>query len=214
MGKRSDFKRRKNDAYFTPYEPVEFLVPFLPKEQFTYVEPCAGDGRLTEHLQRATDDRAICIGAYDINPKAHFVQYGDTCQDGIQQAIRSTHVFNHKPNFYITNPPWTRKLLHEYIKIYSKRAPTWLLFDASWAHTQQAVPYLKLCTDIVSVGRVRWIADSDSKGYDDAAWYKFDLSRKHEGVMFHRLDPVICEEQRKREKLRKVKLKLDRKRAA
>ena len=51
--------------------------------------------------------------------------------------------------------------------------PTWLLFDADWAHTKQARPYLKYCDKIVSVGRVKWIPDSKMTGKDNCAWYLF-----------------------------------------
>ena len=42
-------------------------------------------------------------------------------------------------------------------------APTWLLFDADWAHTKQAAPYLRHCSHIVSVGRVHWMAGTQAR---------------------------------------------------
>ena len=42
----------------------------------------------------------------------------------------------------ITNPPWTRELLHPLISHFQQLKPTWLLFDADWCHTQagRAIP--------------------------------------------------------------------------
>jgi hypothetical protein len=58
----------------------------------------------------------------------------------------------------------------------SDQLPTWLLFDADWKHTKQAIPYLsRLCT-IVSVGRVRWIPGTPYTGKDNCCWYLFDRS--------------------------------------
>ena len=50
MGKRSDFERVPRDYYPTPYDAVKPLLPHLP-ENFTFAEPCAGDGRLIQHLK-------------------------------------------------------------------------------------------------------------------------------------------------------------------
>jgi len=62
-------------------------------------------------------------------------------------------------------------------------APTWLLFDADWMHTKQAIPYLKYCTDIVSVGRLIWIEGTKTSGKDNCVWFRFD--RKSDGITFH-----------------------------
>jgi hypothetical protein len=53
----------------------------------------------------------------------------------------------------ITNPPWSRPVLHEIIVNLSDQAPTWLLIDADWVHTQQAIPHLPRLRMIV--GRAR-----------------------------------------------------------
>ena len=38
----------------------------------------------------------------------------------------------------------------------------------------KANPYLDQCSHIVSVGRVKWIADTPHTGKDNCAWYRFD----------------------------------------
>ena len=40
--------------------------------------------------------------------------------------------------------------------------------------TRQAAPFLPACSDIVTIGRLRWIAGTDNDGYDNFAWYRFD----------------------------------------
>ena len=73
----------------------------------------------------------------------------------------------------ITNPPWTRQILHPMIDHFRSMRPTWLLFDADWMHTKQAIPFLTYCHKIVSVGRVSWMQNGTS-GFDNCAWYLFD----------------------------------------
>lgn len=87
---------------------------------------------------------------------------------------------------FITNPPWTRTILHPLIDHLSNIAPTWLLFDADWMHTVQAKTYLKRCVKIVSVGRVKWIAGSKHTGLDNAAWYLFSRWAMGEPRFFSR----------------------------
>ncbi|WP_395175542.1 hypothetical protein [Roseibium alexandrii] len=167
MGKRSNFKRRKNDDYPTPYKGVLPLIPFL-KDVQTFAEPCAGGGALIRHLEMFGfecgfhNELTTGIDARLVN------DFGDV-------------------DTIITNPPWTREILHALISHFSAHKPTWLLFDSDWAFTYQAEPYLSYCTDIVAVGRLKWIEDSPYSGKDNCAWYRFD---KHPTVRtrFHGLD--------------------------
>lgn len=159
MGKRSDFARRPMDAYDTPYEAVPALIPHLQGIK-RYAEPCCGDMRLADHLRTFGLE---CCWAGDI-------------KDG-QDAL-TLDTFNH-PDAIITNPPWTREILHPMIMHFQRIAPTWLLFDADWVHTRQAVPFIDQCSHIVSVGRVKWIADSKHTGKDNCAWHRFHA--QHQG---------------------------------
>ena len=159
MGKRSEFDRIERDYYPTPLEAVKPLISHLP-EIFNFIEPCAGDGRLVNHILLNT--KSDCIDAYDIEPQSN--------------SIRLGNVFDIpcvKPDLFITNPPWDRKLLHPIIEHLSNIAPTWLLFDADWMHTKQSSELIKKCKMIVSVGRVKWIEDSKMTGKDNCAWYLF-----------------------------------------
>jgi hypothetical protein len=159
MGKRSEFERVPRDFYPSPREAVEPLVPHLAGET-DYVEPCAGDGALIGWLNVLTDMR--CEYASDIEPMA----------DGIHRL----DVFNAMwgAELHITNPPWDRKILHPLIeKLTNRGGRAWLLFDADWCHTKQAIPYLPRLRKIVSVGRVKWIPDSKMTGKDNCCWYYF-----------------------------------------
>ena len=160
MGKRSSFERNPRDYYKTPEKAVLALLPHLPA-QFVFSEPCAGDGTLTKWLNKYGGHT---YWESDIEPQAPNIQQAD--------ALRLT-----KPLIWskliITNPPWRRDILHPMIEHFRDLAETWLLFDADWAHTQQASPYIKYCNKIVSVGRLRWMEGSKMDGKDNCAWYNF-----------------------------------------
>lgn len=160
MGKRSDFERIPRDFYPTPYAAVVPLLPHLPRGA-TYCEPCVGDGALVEHLARH-GHHSVC--AFDIEPKFANAYVGDA----------RTLWSDGDPDFYITNPPWDRKVLHPIIDNLSRHLPTWLLFDADWMHTRQSAPFMPYLRKIVSVGRVKWITDSPFTGKDNCCWYLFD----------------------------------------
>ena len=54
--------------------------------------------------------------------------------------------------------------------------------------TRQAAPFLPHCSDIVAIGRVKWIEGSKHTGKDNHAWYRFD-ARHSGGPVFHRTRP-------------------------
>lgn len=174
MGKRSNFERRKNDAYDTPFSAVKPLLPFLaPKTK--YIEPCAGRGHLVKHLE---ENGHLCIKAWDIAPPR-------TSVFGVIQAD-ARHAKTTGKFMFITNPPWTREILHPIIDNLSKQATTWLLFDADWIHTVQAYPLWRRCSTIVAVGRVKWIPDSEFTGKDNCCWYRFEPGFTDGPLMFGR----------------------------
>jgi hypothetical protein len=161
MGKRSEFTRRPHDAYQT-IDPraVRALLPYVRRSS-TFIEPCCGNGHLADELERSG---LRCVGRGDI-------------LDGATSDALSTYQFN--ADMIITNPPWTRRLLHPLILHFQKYRPTWLLFDSDWAFNKHASPYLEQCSDIVAVGRLRWIEGTTNTGKDNVSWYKF--SHKHAG---------------------------------
>lgn len=158
MGKRSDYPRVEKDKYFTPPKAIIPLLPHL-KPGVRYKEPCAGAGDLITHLR----PYATLVAANDIAPDVDWIEQGDAFNVEIGDAEQ-----------FITNPPWTRALLHALIIHLSDQAPTWLLFDSNWANTLQAKPFMERCRKIVAVGRLQWIPGSQWTGKDDASWYLFD----------------------------------------
>ncbi len=169
MSKRSDFKRRKNDAYMTwDHRAVDALLPYLPPVYFC--EPCCGDGDIIRQLEASGNHE--CANSFDIK----------TGQDALSNSFTEELLYG--ADYIITNPPWTRHILHPMIEKFSEMLPTWLLFDADWMHTKQAIPYLKYCQKIVSVGRLRWIKGTKMDGKDNCAWYLFDKQREGEPIEF------------------------------
>ena len=166
MGKRSNFERRPADFYPTPRAAVLPLIPYLHLRGIrSFAEPCAGDGALVRHLESFG---LRCVYAGDIRSG--------------QDAFALDHYG--APDCIITNPPYTRELMHSLIEHFQRVAPTWLLLETDWASTLQAVPFLPSCSDIVTIGRVKWIEGSKYTGKDNHAWYRFDI-RHTTGPVFH-----------------------------
>lgn len=183
MGKRTPHADRaerkaanKHDLWPTPYHAILPLLPHLPAGT-RFLEPCAGDGRLIGYLQ---EHGHVCEGAWDIAP-----------QDQCIRQLDVTYLVTGLPYWsyaFITNPPWTRNLLHPLIMRLLTMHPTWLLFDADWKHTKQAEPYLPFCHKVVSAGRIKWLEGTENdKGHspmDNCAWYLF-TNRAGEGPRFY-----------------------------
>jgi hypothetical protein len=187
MAKRSAgaFKRVKGDYYRT-WDPraVAPLLPELPPG-CPFIEPCAGDGILAHHLVVAGHE---LVFASDVEPKDRSVGVFDALDLNVTNVwdwatgpagISLGRMGDLK---IITNPAWARPLLHELISHFARIADTWVLFDADWAHTEQAPPLLAFCHRIVAVGRVKWFEGSRWQGKDNAAWYNFDLRRPRRGA--------------------------------
>lgn len=174
MGKRSAFARAGRDFYPTPAEPVNLLSPFLGNVE-AFAEPFVGNGALAGHLA-ALGFR--CGFASDILPFGDADRFGAVARDALTidelDLVECSHV--------ISNPPWpapraagqpTLKFIHHLAAL----RPTWLLLAADFKHNVYAPEVMGFCSDIVSVGRVRWIPDTDNDGKDNAAWYLFDAKR-------------------------------------
>lgn len=167
MGKRSDFERRDRDFYPTPLAAAEPLLTTLVTmgEGVRFCEPCAGDGALIDHLTGAGHE---CVAAWDIEPQRADID--------VQNALGCLYDDRHfgEIDCFITNPPWDRQTLHPLIEHLSDQYPTWMLFDADWMHTRQSADFMDRCAAIISVGRVKWIPDSNMTGKDNCCWYLFD----------------------------------------
>lgn len=160
------------DKYFTPSEGVLPLLPFL-KEGTRYCEPMAGNGSLIRHLRTHGH---VCKAAYDIEPEHKAIKQLD--------AFKLTDAHLRGADVIITNPPWNKKQLHQAVQFFPTLRPTWLLFYADWAYTVQSAPFMPFCTDIVAVGRLKWIPGSEFTGKENCAWYRFEAGHT-EGPRFH-----------------------------
>jgi hypothetical protein len=153
MGKRSNFEKIEKDAYMTT-DPraVRPLFDYYNESHFpfTYYEPCVGNGDLIGLLAGTN-----CVGYSDIEKDARSYQYKTDAK------------------FFITNPPWTRPILHPIIDSLRLQRPTWLLFDADWMFTAQSNPYMKYCRVVLPIGRLKWISGTTDVGKDNCAWYLF-----------------------------------------
>jgi hypothetical protein len=142
---------------------VKALLPYLDSID-TFAEPCVGEGHLVRQIEA---EGLHCLLASDIN-----------------QGIDALTLTFKDIDAIITNPPWTRELLHPMIAHFCTQAPTWLLFDSDWAYTIQAEPYLFVCSDIVPTPRLKWLAHTKWTALDNTSWYRFDA--KHTGpTIFH-----------------------------
>src|SRR5262249_4185034 len=170
MGKRSNFERREADFYPTPLAAVVPLIPYLRGIR-SFAEPCAGDGDLVRHLE-----------AFGLR----CVYQGDVRAGRDALAVNSYGA----AAVIITNPPYTRDLMHRLIEHFARIAPTWLLLELDWASTRQAAPFMPSCSDIVAIGRVKWIEGSKHTGKDNYGWFRFD-ARHASGPVFHYRDQII-----------------------
>ncbi len=181
MAKRSDFVRIEKDKYPTPIAAVAPLLPFLP-ERFSYIEPCAGDGRLISHLSTLIPG-SLCTRAFDVQPDMPYK--GEPISIETKDALTlqpadMVGALGRRADYIITNPPWSRDarsgfLLHRLIETFSSIAPTWLLFDHDWLANKAARPFIEnQLVAVVPIGRVKWIENSTMAGKDNCSWYLFD----------------------------------------
>lgn len=179
MSKRSPrFERRPRDFYQTPVEAIPALAAHLPP-QFTFAEPCAGDGTLIRHLEAIGGH---CVAAYDIAPRHDGVQRAD--------ALRLSFGDMKGARYVITNPPWSRPVLGALISHYAAyTGDVWFLFYGDWPHTQWAAPLMKSIRKIVSVGRLQWIPGSKCSGMDNVAWYQISSTSATATQFFGRAIP-------------------------
>lgn len=175
-------KRSKFDTNFPPeahnfyrtFDPraVASLDPHLGKGTH-FVEPCFGYGDLVKGLEARGH---VCTYACELidRPLMKDAGYHVDIKDALTLNINDTH----NADYIITNPPWDRKILHPMIEHFVSLRSTWLLFEADWANTKQAIPYInRWCTKIVSVGRMKWIENSPHGGLKDISWYLFDATK-------------------------------------
>jgi hypothetical protein len=170
MGKRSTFPSIGKDKYRTwDKRAGPPLAQYLPWNCMFW-EPCAARGDLVAMIESYGPTCVVASDKYPEHERVFRLDALTVTKDDFA-ATGATHI--------ITNPPWTRSIMHPMIELFSGLAPTWLLFDADWVHTKQATPYLPWLRKIVSVGRLKWIPGSEHTGKDNCAWHLFD--QRHSG---------------------------------
>lgn len=164
MTKRADgkFERQLDDFYPTPEAAVPFLQPHIAPAT-KYVEPCAGDGALINHLWHHL--HIICAKAIDTTPRDKSVELGNAL------LLSRRHVLG--ADLIITNPPYDRAVMHPIINRCRQLLPSWFLLEADWLFTKQAADLLAYADKIVAVGRLKLIADSKTSGFDNYCWVRF-----------------------------------------
>ena len=181
MSKRSNFIRRERDYYPTPAQAIPSLTDHLEKEfpsNLSFAEPCAGDGQLVRFLE---ETGLHCCFKSDIEPQADDIQKIDAMRLDPNQLMDADMI--------VTNPPWRRDFLHDFIFmcVVKLGKPTWLLFDSDWIHTLQAkkTGLLNYLSTILSVGRLKWIPDSKHSGKDNCQWHYFIKSNNGRPPKFY-----------------------------
>lgn len=167
MGKRSNFEKITKDQYYTiDIRAVNTLLPYL-KEKIKFIEPCAGSGMLIDQLGK---NGHTCVYACDIDPKR---------EDIFRKDVFEIDSFDVDFDCIITNPCWTRNILHPMIEKFLSLTdkPIWLLFDADWMHTKQSAALMEHCLSVVSIGRLIWIPDTTMSGKDNCCWYQFSREK-------------------------------------
>lgn len=175
------FERRPHDRYVTPLAATLPLRPFLGNIR-TFAEPCCANRQLVAHIEEAGP---LCIHSGDI-------------QEGID-ALKDPVLRQLIVDAIITNPPYTWDVLEPMLDLFPSIAPTWLLLEADFMHRpQRSGRHMPICSDVVSIGQVRWFDETKHKSTSHYAWYRFDAA--HYGpTVFHprqlrptRLDAVAA----------------------
>ena len=111
----------------------------------SFCEPCAGDGRLVEHLE-GFDIGLLNFFACDIEPRAEWSIEFDA------NNLSESEV--EYCDMIITNPPFDWKMLKPLMDKFISLRPTVLLLPADFMHNVRFSPYLNYCYKIVTIGRV------------------------------------------------------------
>lgn len=164
MSKRASgaFKRNERDRYPTPRNAVPPLVPFLRRDNVrTFVEPCYGWGDLARHLE---EFGLKCVDHGDI--------------DSGRDARGWTRADFAQADAMITNTPWEHDLMSAIMELHSGFVPSWFLISMDWLATRQAALLVaERCTDVVPIGRLKWIPQSKHTGFDNCAWVRMSRDK-------------------------------------
>lgn len=163
-------ERKERDFYPTPEKAVVPLIRHLklagPKH---FIEPCAGNGALIQHIETLSDYEWVCKKAYDIDPQPS--TYSLNIQQRNALSLTVSDVLG--IDYFVTNPPFQWDMLQPLIDHLVDLRPTWLLLPFGYACNKRMAPYMGMCKKLVPIGRVKWIEDSKQTSTDDFGWYLF-----------------------------------------
>lgn len=159
MSKRSNFEKVPRDWYPTtdPKAIPPKLVEFIRGKN--YAEPCYGNGDLEDLLM----DVATCKWRSDIRETVGSSKVMDALCLSKEDIARCQLI--------VTNPPFSRDVLLPLLDHFISIKPTWLLLPADYMHNQYFSDYMKRCSRVISVGRLKWFKDSKHTSTDNFAWY-------------------------------------------
>ena len=159
MSKRSNFDKVPKEFYPTtdPKAVPTKLAEFIRGK--TYAEPCYGNGDLEDLLM----DVATCEWRSDIRETVGSSKVMDALCLSKEDIARCQLI--------VTNPPFSKDVLLPLLDHFISLKPTWLLLPAGYMNNIYFGPYMKRCSRVVSIGRLKWIKDSKHTSTDDFCWY-------------------------------------------
>jgi len=151
------FKLVPNQYYPTPDKAIDPLIPHLVREGIkTFVEPCYGQGHIVDYLE---------------SKGFKCVRKGDITEGEDARGWKRADFVG--ANVSITNTPWSNDLMQEIMLVQTQYLPGWFLVNSDWIFTKQSGSIMESrCTDIVPIGRVKWLPDSKSVGFDNCCWVR------------------------------------------
>jgi len=160
---KTEYPRSKNEFYPTPISALEPLILHL-EQSITYCEPCAGANDLVKNLAILRPD-INCSISFDIDPRDNNIIKKSATD------IEKSEIDN--IDYFITNPPFKWEMFDPITTHLISLKPTWLLIPSDFMHNKRMGPYMKKCSKVVSVGRVKWFSDSKATSTDNFCWYLF-----------------------------------------
>jgi hypothetical protein len=152
--------KRRNDTTYRPHwqTPLAAVQPLLPYllPNMRYLEPCAGDGALVQHLATAGH---VCVHASDLNPLSDFIDQQDALT--VQSLLP-----------IVSNPPFEKALLVPLLTYWVPRQSAWLLLPTDCLFNLWAAPFVPYAAEIVPIGRVSWLGNGTA-GMENFCWVRF-----------------------------------------
>lgn len=161
MGKRSNLPSNRPKDFWGTIDPQSIPQTLVNKLMGkTYAEPCYGEGDLEDQLMGI----ANCGWRSDVRKTVGCSKVMDATK---LRAVDVAHC-----DVIVTNPPFSWDLLKPLLDHLPTVLPTWLLLPADVMHNVRMGPYMKQCSDVISVGRLYWM-ENKVRGVDNYAWFCF-----------------------------------------